>query len=71
MDSDTTAGAVPDDRPAPEGTDLPAPTTGDAVVDEVLQEVAAARSGDLGQRIAAGERAQERLQERLRDLGGS
>ncbi|MEO7753322.1 MAG: hypothetical protein ABIS35_07895 [Terracoccus sp.] len=71
MDTDTTASDAAVEpvemRPTPEA----APTTGDAVVDDVLAEVAAAQSGDLGQRIAAGEQAHERLQERLRDLGGS
>ncbi len=85
MDSDTTTGAVPDlagddgeavgpdagSHSAGPGTLEPGPTTGDAAVDDLLEDVAAARTGDLGQRIAAGERAHERLEERLRDLGGS
>lgn len=47
------------------------PKTGDPDIDAVLREVAAAQTGGLADRIAAGEHAQDALQSRLRDLGGA
>ena len=54
----------PGDRPSP-------PTTGDPEIDRALEELAAAQTGSLAERIAAGEQAQNALQARLRDLGGA
>jgi hypothetical protein len=52
--------------------DVPtAPTTGDAVVDAAMIELAAAEAGSLSERIEAGERAHRVLQGRLSDLGGA
>ena len=52
--------------------DVPsAPTTGDAVVDAAMVELAAAESGTLTERIDAAERAHRVLQGRLSDLGGA
>ena len=52
--------------------DVPtAPTTGDAVVDEAMIDLAAAEAGTLAERIDAGERAHRLLQGRLSDLGGA
>jgi hypothetical protein len=52
--------------------DVPtAPTTGDAVVDAAMIDLAAAEAGSLAERIEAGERAHRVLQGRLSDLGGA
>ena len=58
--------------PAMSERDVPtAPTTGDAVVDEAMIDLAAAEAGTLAERIDAGERAHHLLQGRLSDLGGA
>ncbi|MEO7449051.1 MAG: hypothetical protein ABI336_12335 [Humibacillus sp.] len=44
------------------------PTTGDAVVDAATVDLAAAEAGSLAERIDAGERVHQVLQERLSDL---
>ena len=56
---------------APEREVPTAPTTGDAVVDEAMIDLAAAEAGTLAERIDAGERAHRLLQGRLSDLGGA
>jgi hypothetical protein len=48
-----------------------APATGDAAIDAVLAEMAAAQDAPLAERIDAGERALTALQSRLNDLGGA
>jgi hypothetical protein len=60
-----------DERPPAEESTLVPPATGDAEIDRVLDELAAAQTGSLAARVAAGEQAQAALQSRLRDLGGA
>lgn len=60
-----------DERPPAEESTLVPPATGDAEIDRVLDELAAAQTGSLAERVAAGEQAQAALQSRLRDLGGA
>jgi hypothetical protein len=67
---DTAYDDAADDR-VPERDVPSAPTTGDAVVDAAMVELAAAESGTLTQRIDAAERAHRVLQGRLSDLGGA
>ena len=58
--------------PRADGPEVPtAPSTGDAVVDAAMIELAAAEAGSLAERIDAGERAHRVLQGRLSDLGGA
>ncbi|GAA2147318.1 hypothetical protein FHX52_1348 [Humibacillus xanthopallidus] len=72
---DASQGEAGTDEPAYPGAgerDVPtAPTTGDAVVDAAMIELAAAEAGSLAERIDAGERAHRVLQGRLSDLGGA
>jgi hypothetical protein len=49
---------------------LPAPVTGDDVIDAALARLEASSSGSLDEQIAAGEEVHQRLQGRLADLGG-
>ena len=65
-DADDTAPDLVPERDVPS-----APTTGDAVVDAAMVELAAAESGTLTERIDAAERAHRVLQGRLSDLGGA
>lgn len=70
--SEDGAGADETAYPGAGGRDVPtAPTTGDAVVDAAMVELAAAEAGSLAERIDAGERAHRVLQGRLSDLGGA
>jgi hypothetical protein len=70
--SEDEAGADETAYPGAGGRDVPtAPTTGDAVVDAAMVELAAAEAGSLAERIDAGERADRVLQGRLSDLGGA
>lgn len=70
--SEDEAGADETAYPGAGGRDVPtAPTTGDAVVDAAMVELAAAEAGSLAERIDAGERAHRVLQGRLSDLGGA
>ena len=64
--SDDTAYDVVAERDVPT-----APTTGDAVADAAMIELAAAEAGSVAERIEAGERAHRVLQGRLSDLGGA
>jgi hypothetical protein len=66
---DPQAGA-PEDQRLQSATPSP-PTTEDPEIDRALEELAAAQTGSLAERIAAGEQAQSALQSRLRDLGGA
>ncbi|HET7801964.1 MAG TPA: hypothetical protein VFL38_16185 [Humibacillus xanthopallidus] len=75
LSHDAAQGEVATEGPAYPGAgdrDVPtAPTTGDAVVDAAMIELAAAEAGSLAERIDAGERAHRVLQGRLSDLGGA
>jgi len=68
--ADTAYDDAADDR-VPERDVPSAPTTGDAVVDAAMVELASAEAGTLSERIDAGERAHRVLQGRLSDLGGA
>ena len=72
---DVSQGEAGTDDPAYPGVgerDVPtAPTTGDAVVDAAMIDLAAAEAGAQAERIDAGERAHRVLQGRLSDLGGA
>jgi len=65
-------------EPAPEHDDgsllpelaAPPPTTGDPGVDAALRDFATAAAGDLDDQVAAGERVERLLRERLDDLAG-